>query len=347
MKKVWHIVKKWPQKFIIIGLVIILITGFAFFPKGANQPLEFYTVKRATIKSTVSASGTLSGKSMIDLKFNSAGEIYSLNVKAGDKIQPGQLLASLDNRDQLYALAQVQNNLRDKQATVDKIIDDIHLFQYGMGGFANVGSSSETMTQRQQRTQAEVARDNAFVSVKSAQKDLEDTLIVSPVLGVTTQVNASLNQQANTQNIIIRISDTSQVLFDAEIDEADINKVSLGQAAEVTLDAYPDQVLIGQVWEIQPLTKVSLSGAKVITVRIKLEEMREKFIQGLSGQASIILAEAKDSLVVPVEAIRENDTVLVKRNGQLVPQKIIQGVMSETEVEIKEGLNEGDQVVAK
>ncbi len=337
---------KVQKKFIVIGLVAALLAGgYFFFLMRAEKMPELYTIQRKDLKSTISASGNLSGKTSFDLKFRSSGKIYTLKVKAGDTVNQGQLLASVDNRDQIIALSEAQNTLREKQATVDKTIDDIHLFQYGMGGFGSVGSSNETMTQRQLRTGVEVARDNAFDNLKSAQKALEDTLIISPVNGIVTEVPSSINQYVSAADIIIKIADTSEVFFDGEIDEADIDKISLGQMVEVTLDAYPNKVFKGVVGEIQPFTKSSSSGAMIITVRIKLEKMEEKFIQGLSGEAAIILAEAKNSLVVPVEAVRENDTVLVRRNGQLTPQKITRGLSSESEIEIKEGLNENDQIV--
>lgn len=321
----------------------VLAGGFFFFPRGKQEKIEVATVVRKDLKSTISASGNLTGAFAFDLKFRANGKITVLNVKAGESVTAGQLLASLANQEQLIAINQAQNNLRDKQAQADKVLDDIHLFQYGMGGFGMVASPNETMTQRALRTQAEATRDNALDSVKSAQKDLEDTLIIAPSSGVITQVPASLNQHVSSQDTVIRLSDTSRIYFEAEVDEADISKISVGQKADVTLDAYPDKVFSGEVEEIPPFTRSSVSGAMVATVRIKLQNMDKPFIQGLSGQASIILQEAKNSLVVPLEAVKE-DSVVVKRDNRLQKQKIKRGVQSEQEVEIVEGLNENDHV---
>lgn len=332
------------KKIIVIGLVLaVLAGGFFFFLRPKQEKLETVTVTRKDLKSTVSASGNLTGTSSFDLKFRTSGQIVSLSVKPGDQVAEGQLLASLDNHDQIIALNQAQNNLRDKQAQADKTLDDIHLFQYGMGGFDNVATGNETMTQRAQRSQAEVARDNAFDSVKSAQKNLEDTLIVAPSQGVLTQVPASLNQYVSTQDTIIRLSDLSGTYFEAEVDEADIGKINLGQKTEVSLDAYPDKVFKGEVKEIQPFTKSSTSGAMVVTVRIRLQNMDMPFIQGLSGQADIILQELKNALVLPLEAVKE-DMITVKKDNKLQRQKIKKGLQSEEETEVVEGLSEGEHV---
>lgn len=336
---------KIPKKFIVIGLVIVLLAGgFFFFLRPKQEKVETATITRKDLKSTISASGNLTGVSSFDLKFRINGKIVSLSAKAGDQVSSGQLLASLDNRDQIVALTQAKNNLRDKQAQADKTLDDIHLFQYGMGGFGLVGTGNETMTQRALRTQAEVSRDNAFDSLKSAQKDLEDTLIIAPSQGVVTQVPASLNQYVSTQDAVIRMSDTSLNFFEAEVDEADIGKISIGQRAQVSLDAYPDKVFEGEVKEIQPFTKSSASGAMVVTVRIQLQQMDQPFMQGLSGQVDIILQEAKNALVVPLEAIKEDNTVTIKKDNRLQKQKIKKGLQSEEEVEVLEGLSEGEHV---
>lgn len=336
---------KVPRKLIVIGLIIaVSAIGFFFFPKPKQDKVETATVTRKDLKSAVPASGNLTGASSFDLKFRANGKIVSLQVKPGDQVWQGQLLASLDNRDQVIALNQAKNNLRDKKAQADKVLDDIHLFQYGMGGFGMVASPNETMTQRALRTQAEVSRDNAFDNLKSAQKDLEDTLIIAPSQGVVTQVPSSLNQHVSPQDTVIRISDNSLNFFEAEVDEADIGKISLGQGAEVTLDAYPDKVFSGEVKEIQPFTRSSVSGAMVITVRIRLQNMDKPFMQGLSGQVEIILQEAKNTLALPLEAVKEDDSVVVKKDNRVQKQKIKKGLQSEEEVEVLEGLSEGDYV---
>lgn len=337
---------KIPKKFIVIGLIVLvaIVAGYLIYPKPSQKSLEFATVKRQDLKSTISASGVLTGKSALDLKFKSSGKMISLNVKSGDNVYRGQILASLDNRDQAIALQQAQNTLRDKQATVDKVLDDIHLFQYGNGGFANVGTANETMTQRQLRTTAEVGRDNAFDSIKNTQKTLEDTIIFAPVAGIITQANFVPGQIVGTSDSIVKMLDTSQIFFDADIDEADVSKISLNQPVEINLDAYPGKVFKGEVWEIQPFTKTTSSGVTVVTARISLvSEIR--FINGLTGQAAIITSETTNSLTIPQEALREDNTVVIQTDQGLRPKKVVLGIKSDTDVEIKEGLNEGEKVV--
>lgn len=330
---------------ILVILAVAIFLGFNFFGRGKQTPLQFTQVKRQDIKAIVSSSGTLTGKNSASLKFKSSGKLSYINVKAGDKVYTGQVIAGLDNQDLAISLQQADNTLRDKQATTDKVLDDIHLFQYGNGGFINVGSSNETMTQRQLRTTAEVARDNAFDNIKIAKKALSDTVIISPIDGIVTQAISIPGQSVSGADLIAQVVDTSGIYFDTDVDEADLSKVSLNQPAEVTLDAYPEQIFKGTVDQILPQTKTTSSGATVVTVRIKLDNPKLNFVNGLTGQASIITTEVKDALTIPQEALRDDNTIIVQTKDGLKSEKVSAGIRSDTDVEIKEGVSEGENVL--
>lgn len=341
-----HILRLSRKKIIILvalGLVIFLI--FNFFVQKKSVSLQFAEVKKQDIKAVVSASGTLSGKKAADLNFKSAGKLEFINVKAGDSVYIGQVIAGLDTQELSINLQQAQNTLRDKQATVDKVLDDIHLFQYGNGGFSNVGTANETMTQRQARTASEVARDNAFDNVKLAQRAFQDAIIISPMNGIVIQAIEVPGQTVTAADLVARMVDTSKIYFDSEIDEADLNKVSLGQAAEITLDSYLDKTFKGTVDKILPQTKTTTQGATVVTVRIKLENPPGTFVNGLTGEALITSAEAKNALTIPQEALRDDNTVVVYSEKGLTVRKVVPGIRSDIDVEIKEGLNEGEKVL--
>lgn len=82
--------------------------------------------------------------------------------------------------------------------------------------------------------------------------------------------------------------------------------------AEINLDAYPDKVFKGAVDQIIPATKTTLQGATVVTVRIKLDNPNLIFVNGLTGEAQIIIKEAKNVLTIPQESLRENNTVIAE-----------------------------------
>lgn len=326
-----------PSKRKIIILVVLLFAAFLafnFFGQKKQIPLQFAEVKRQDIKATVASSGILTGKNTANLKFKSSGKLAYLNVKAGDKVYTGQVIAGLDTQDLNITLQQAQNTLRDKQAIAEKAEDDV-----------KDHSSDESFAQKVTRTTAQAARDSAFDAVKAAQRAFQDAVIISPIEGIVTQAIQVKGQTVGGADLIAQIVDTSNLYFDTDVDEADLSRVSLGQAVEVTLDAYPEKILKGAVDQILPQTKTTSSGATVVTVRIKLEDPTLAFVNGLTGQASIISTEVKGALTIPQEALRDDNTVITQTKDGLKSKKVTPGIRSDIDVEIKDNLTEGEKVL--
>lgn len=327
---------KVPKKFLIpLVILIIIISFFVFKPKSTANKLEFVNVKKQDIKTTVSSSGNLTGTSVANLKFKSSGKLAYIKVKSGDTVKKGQLIASLDTRELDIALQQAYNTFIAKDAAAKKAEDDVKNH-----------SSDETFTQKDTRTTAQVARDNAFDNIKLARKTLDDAIIFAPFDGVVTQAMDVEGQVISITDIVAQIVDYSGFYFDTDVDEADISKVAIGAEAEVTLDAYLGEKFIGKVDQIKPQTKITSSGATVVTVRILLENPKLVFVNGLSGESSILNAVSFNALTIPQEALRDDSTVVIEgADKKLKAKKIETGISSDTDIEIKSGLTEGEKVL--
>lgn len=333
--KLLHLLDSKKKK--VIALLIIVLIGFIgfnlFAPKSAAE-LQIVEVKKQNIRSTISSSGTLTGKNIANLKFRSSGKLAYLNIKQGDSVTKGQIIAGLDTQQLAIDLQQAQNSLRDKQAAVEKALDDV-----------KGHDADESFSFKKERTAAEVARDNAYEGVREAQRGFQDNIIFSPIAGLITQTNFIAGETVSSAETIAQVVDFSSYLFDTDIDEADIGKIALGQKTEVTLDAYPDRVFEGSVAEIVPQTKTTSSGATVVTVRIDLGNPQITPINGLSGEATIVLSGISNVLVIPQEALQEDDSVVVQTSKGTEVRKVTVGLKSDTDVEIIEGLAEGEKVV--
>lgn len=333
--KITRILKLNKKRIIILAVILLVaILTVNFFSRPKNQILQLAQVTKQDIKSTVSSSGTLTGKNVADLKFKSSGRLAYINVKPGDKVFAYQTIAALDTKLLEIDLQQARNTLRDKQAIVDKTLDDV-----------KDHSKDETYTQRATRTTAQVARDNAYDEIRAAEKALQDAYLFSPIGGIVAQASFVAGQNVSAADVIAKVVDFSQIYFDTEIDESDIGKISLGLKAEVTLDANPDKVSEGTVDQIIPQTDTTSSGATVVKVRIKLTDPEIILINGLSGQAEILLSEAKDALTIPIEALGEDNMVTIQNKKGQQKVKVALGMQSDTDVEIKEGLQEGDKIL--
>lgn len=334
-KNLFKKVIKIPKKFLIPGVILLfLLINFVTSRNSSNKVApQFAEVKKQDLKQMISSSGTLTGNKGLDLKFVSGGQLSFLNISAGDSVTKGQTIAGLDATSLYINLRTAQNTLRDKRAIVDKIRDDEN------------GVTNETFAQRQTRTTAEVAQDNAYEAVLAAQKVLNDSVITAPINGIITNVNIIPGQVISSTDIIAHLEDFSQVIFKSDIDESDISKISLDQPAEVTLNAYGDKIFKGKVSEIDPQTRTTSSGATVVTVKVVLDKASIEQVQGLNGQVNIIIAQKNNVLSVPLDALRNENTVFIKTKFGVTPRRVITGFKTDTDVEIKSGLKEREQVV--
>lgn len=329
--KFWRLPKK-----IWIPLLLILIggAGYYFYPKPKAEPIQTVEVKSGDVKSLISASGTLEGTDSADLRFKISGKLSLIAVKPGERVKKGQLIASLDTQDLSINLQKAYNNFESKDATAKRAEDDV-----------KDSSSDETFTEKEERTAAQKARDSAYDDIKAAQRAFQDASIYAPLSGIITKADPNPGQNVSASDIIAQIVDDSEYVFEAEIDEADIGRVKLGQSAEVEMNSYPDQKFKATVSKITPATQTTDSGATVVIVKLILDKPEINFVSGLNGQADITTDQANGVLIIPVEALMEDDNVYVKKGETYEKVKVETGLKSDTDVEIKSGLNAGDLVV--
>lgn len=320
---------------VMVILIILLVLAGYFASRPGPKPLEYASVSRQDIKSVISASGILTGKETVNLKFKGAGKLAYLKVKTGDSVKRGQVIAGLDTQDLSITLQEAQNTLRDKQATAEKVLDDVKNHE-----------TDETFAQKATRTTAEVARDNAYDAVRAAQRAFQDSVILSPINGTVTQgADFSPGQIVSSSDLVAQITNFSEILFSADLDEADITRVKAGQKAEVTLNAYGDRVFAGKVKEILPQVKTTSSGATTVTVKISLINPEIRPVYGFNGQAGIIISESPNALVIPQEALIGDNEVFAKTDRRVIKKQVSLGIRSDSDVEVISGLSENEEVV--
>lgn len=163
-----------------------------------------------------------------------------------------------------------------------------------------------------------------------------------------TEEQEDQTSQYSTKTAAFAISGDTSMILSVNVDELDINSVSLGQKAEVTFDAIEDQTFEGTVTKVGSTASVSGGTAKY-TVEImvgKEEQMRA----GMNASATIVIEEKEDVVTIPVNALQERgDQVFVYteqgEDGTLSgEQQVTTGLSDGEKVEITEGLSEGDVV---
>jgi len=171
--------------------------------------------------------------------------------------------------------------------------------------------------------------------------------IISPLNGRIILRNIVEGQTVGSGTVLFAISDTLIVV--ADVDESDIGKISNGQLAYITLDAYPDKKLTGRVFQILDEGKNS-SNVIIYKVKIKLDSVPSFLKSQMSTNIKIQTAKNKKAIMIPSKAInysKDGKTYVIigfdKKNEPLTKDIEI-GSENENRTEVKSGLEVGDKI---
>ncbi|MBS4986195.1 MAG: HlyD family efflux transporter periplasmic adaptor subunit [Hungatella hathewayi] len=204
---------------------------------------------------------------------------------------------------------------------------------------------------------AQESLESAQSKVDSTQDSYENYTITAPISGtvITKSVKAGdkISGGGNSGAVTLAtIYDLSQVTFEMSVDELDVQSVQVGQSVVVTADAFENQTFSGKVTNIS-LASSNSNGVTNYPVTVTLDEVGG-LLPGMNVDGQIILEEAENALVVPVDSLMRGNKVYVKddtvkeANGA-VPAgfrsvEVETGLINDDFVEIVSGLSEGDVV---
>ncbi len=149
----------------------------------------------------------------------------------------------------------------------------------------------------------------ADAGIAQAKENLSYTTIVSPIDGVITRINAEVGEMVmtgtmnNPGTVIMEVGDLSQMLVVAQVDEADVGKLEVGQKAAVFIDAYPNREFKGVVYTTALSHDMSRQGTKYYRTEILLEQTKERLPSGLTANVDIETRTYEGVLAVPSQAV--------------------------------------------
>ncbi len=178
----------------------------------------------------------------------------------------------------------------------------------------------------------------------------EDNVIRAPFDGVITFTRGRAGSQARAFNEVIGIADPSDLIIEVRIAEQDQSKMSVGQPAEVALDAFPGVKFDGSVSAI-PRTIVTQTGqtVRIPDALVEVDFEGQEVRMGMLARVNITLQTKDDVLKVPVTSLRDlNERTFVETvvNEQRRSLPVVTGIRSDSEVEVLSGLEEGQMIFA-
>ncbi len=254
-------------------------------------------------------------------------------------------LISLTSAEQDISSTKVTNqiNINDAQADLDtakaalsKAEDELTL--------KKAGPRQEDVD----LAQAEV--EQAKANVRQIQEKINKTILRAPVSGVITAIEKEVGETAEANAVIVSMISASYYQVEANISETEIAKVNLNDKAEMTLDALgPEEVLAGQLIKIDPAETV-VSGVIYYKVTSIFDAKDERIKSGMTVNLDILTDKRENILYLPYYAVKQSNGrkyVKVLENKEFKEKDISIGLEGENNIEIVEGLNEGDEVVVE
>ena len=386
---------KRKKLFIFLGvLVVLLIIIVANLTRRSGKGVAVQTEKvmRGNITASVSGPAKIQPEVQVKISAQVSGKIVKLGVEEGDFVKQGQFLVQLDPEFYSAAVEQAESNLRYAAAGYEKARNEYERFETLYKD--NLASESELDLAKSTYEQADAQVEQYSAGLKQARDNLAKTTLYAPMDGTVSQLNKKVGEMAMgsqfTLDVIMVVADLTKMLAETEIDENDVVSVSLGDTADVIVDAFPDAKFLGIVKEIANtgLTRGSGTQEEVTNfmVKVSMIEKPERLRPGMSATVDIMTDTRWSVLKVPIQCVtvreplkekteeagvdsaavgdekkdEEMSDTSVNPGGKGEPVRVIfvvkddvahqkavkTGISSDTEWEIIEGVEEGDEVVS-
>lgn len=254
---------------------------------------------------------------------------------------------------QLEAITQLESQLKQAQRDYDtgaleaKENYDLRNLAYNTAKetYSIAVSYLDTDVSSLQRTY-----DNAVEKLEKFNSYVVDNTVVSEYDGVVTEVNLEAGDTITTNTPLLTLYDAEKVTMSVAVEESDIDEIAKGNEVNITLTSYPEEVLTGIVTEIDD-AEVDSDGNVTYPVTITLQGDVNGLYQGMTGEVTFITKETKQVCYVSNRAIfREGTRSYVKcrdENGKIVEKDVTTGFSDGVNVEIIDGLSEGDVVLVE
>jgi HlyD family secretion protein len=211
-------------------------------------------------------------------------------------------------------------------------------------------------TSKLRQAEAQVAQNQA--SLKQLEEQLNYTTITSPMDGTILSRDVEMGDAVSsilvlgsTATLVMTIGDTRQVYVQGKVDEADIGRVYMGQAARIKVESFKDKTFLGKVTKIAPLG-VEKDNVTTFEVRVSIDNPGGELKANMTANAEILLDEHKNVITVPEQAViydnNRNASVEVPDPKQKTGRRKVSiqaGISNGTKTEILSGLNFGDTVI--
>ncbi|CAM3038253.1 efflux RND transporter periplasmic adaptor subunit [Rariglobus hedericola] len=348
------------RSFIYIGVIVAVLVAGGFASLRLTRPeAQVAVVKRGTAVSALPANVAVRADYSMELRSESGGRVVDSSLVLGRSVKAGELLLKIDDTDLKLELERVTNDYdaalkRRAVGSATKL--DLETAKADLANFTRLAEggqySSTELDKRkrevralEQKLEIEQINEESLITglatdIKTRKRQIEKTSLFSPIDADVTSVSAYVGDLI-VSSAPLAILLARERLVEARVSEENFSGIVIGQRAQVRFLGYGDEQFTGTVARVLP-TADPLTQRYTVILDVKIPPAR--LVPGLSGEASIIVGQRADVMIIPRRALL-GDYVLAVRDGRVKQLRVTRGYESLNEVEIVSGLSEGDLVI--
>ena len=354
---------------IIAALVVAVLAAVWFFSRPEPVAVTLVTAERGPVAATVSntRAGTVDACRRAGLSPALGGQIASLPVKDGDRVEAGALLLELWNADLKAELTlserdarAARSRAREACVTADVAKRDAERLTKLRADKLASEEAADQAEGRAQSTAAACAAVEDATRVADARVDvtkaqLERTQLRAPFAGVIAEINGELGEFVTPFPVgiptppTVDLIDASCLYISAPIDEVDAPRVRAGLPARISLDAFANRSFPGRVRRVAPYVLDQEKQARTVEIEAVFDDAEEAgLLAGYSADVEVILDERADTLRLPTSVILPGKTVFVydEATGTIASRTVETGISNWEFTEVLNGVENGDRVVS-
>jgi RND family efflux transporter MFP subunit len=303
----------------------------AFIAKGGGAvAVRVATVEKKAADLDFSANGNFIPKQELNFLSENAGRVSAIYVDEGSRVSKGQILARIDaeiiNTDRETAEANYQNALKDQAR---------YQSSYATGGVT-----------QQQLDQAKLAAQNAKLRLQASQRRVSDANIKSPINGIVNKKYIEVGSFVTAQGTqLFELVDVSKLKLKVNVNESQVANLKIGNQIDIKSSVFPTEKFTGKVTFIAAKADATLNFPIEIEVA---NNTNNSLKAGMYGTAIFNFPKQAPSIIIPrtsfVGSVSSNQVYVLENNTSKV-RKVVAGRILGDNVEILDGLKEGETVI--
>jgi len=320
-------------------------------------PVKLATVRKGPIAYVLSTTGDVLAVRQVDVVSRISGYVERIHFEIGDRVAAGQIVATVEPKEQHHrveedeaAVKVAEATLREKESQLlhaEKQVERARLLRkkdfISSQELDEAETRANTAKAQKELAQAQLAQREA--SLAQARYQLSLTRVVAPFTGVVTRRLIDPGAHVSSSTPIVTIADPDPLKVIVNIPERDVNLLRVGMVAKLQVDAFLDRTFEGKIARLNSALDAS---SRTLMAEVHVPNSDRRLKPGMFARVSLILAESKDSLLVPVEAVVEEEGknyVYSVAEGKAERKPVTKSWAQDSAVAITRGLEEGEQIV--